>query len=345
MTGDGVPDLLLTQSELLGVYYCKNGQYQAQWLISDYVTIFPPAIVAITDMNHDGINEIMALNGDDRGRDVYVFSWDGSGFQSLLNLNYGSGSCSHLLGPDSWAYAQDINGDGTLELVLKQGIPIWDEYVSGLPWRKEIRTCTWDGSTFVLTHTEITDPPQYRFQAVQDGDRASLAGDDAKALDLYQQAIFSDTLQAWSQDRYFHELDLYQQTLDPQVTPRPLPAPGLAEYPGLAAYARYRIMLLYMVRGDLADAKTVYDTLETKFPAGQIGHPDAEMATAFWSEYQTSQSVAQACGQAIDYATHYPVEVLAYLGTIDYSLKLFGTQPTFGDQSLIYTPQAVCPFH
>jgi hypothetical protein len=287
-------------------------------------------------MNRDGVNEIMTLDGDDRIREVYVFEWDGSAFQAL---NMSSGNCSGLLGPESWPYAQDTNGSSTMDLVLKQGIPIWSEYTDGLPWRKETRTCTWDGSAFVLTRTEITTPPEYRFQAVQDGDRASLAGDYPKALDLYQQAVFSDTLQAWSFDRFLYEGELPNQNSPGAPTLMPLPTPDPAEYPSLAAYARYRILLLYSLRGDLTDAKTVYDTLQAKFPAGQVGHADAELATAFWTSYQASHSIAQACAQAIADAAQHPVEVLAYLGRSDYS------QTPFGDQSLEYTPQDICPYH
>src|SRR5205823_14407 len=116
------------------------------------------------------------------------------------------------------------------------------------------------------------------------------------------------------------------------------PAPDPSEYPSLSAYARYRIMLLYVVRGDLSDAKTVYDTLQAKFPAGQVGHVHTEVATAFWNAYQASHSVAQACTQAIAYAAEHPADVLAYLGRSDYS------KYPFGDQSLIYRAADVCPF-
>jgi hypothetical protein len=344
VTGDGVPDLLITTPGFMDVLICQNGQYQVQRLISDTLHfVSQPLIVNIVDMNGDGVAEIIAIAGDARLGIVYVLEWDGSLFQ-LLNQDFSGGRnypdpCSDLLGPTSWVYAVDTDHNGLLSLVFKQSIPIAADYLDGLPWRKETRTCVWNGSTFELAHTEITDPPQYRFQAVQDGDRASLAGDYPKALDLYQQAIFSDTLQAWSFDRFLYEGELPDQTNPGAPTLMPLPTPDPVEYPSLAAYARYRILLLYVIQGDLTDAKTVYDTLQAKFPTGQVGHADAEMAVAFWDDYQASHSVAQACAKTIDYATLHPTDVLAYLGRSDFS------QTPFGDQSLIYTPQAVCPFH
>jgi hypothetical protein len=237
----------------------------------------------------------------------------------------------------SWAYAIDTDGNGTLELVLKQDIPILSEYSMFLPWRKEERTCMWDGGAFVLTHVELS-PPEYRFQAVQDGDRASLAGEYDKALELYQQAIFSDKLDWWTFERRVHEIGVYGQEFVIKPTPIPSLLPDPLEYPNLAAYARFRILLLHLLRGYLPEAQTVYATLQEKFPAGQPGHAYAELAAAFWDEYQASQSMGLACGKAIEYATAHPVEILAYLGNSDYS------ETYFGQQSLDYQPEDVCPF-
>ncbi len=311
-----------------------GGQYQMKGLIYETYHYAQPVIVTIQDMNLDGVNEIMAIAGDDRFRNVFLIQWGGSEFQ-MLNLDpvLGFSACSELYGP-SWAYALDTDDNGTLELVLKQTIPIWSEYTDGLPWRKETRTCTWNGVSYVLTRTEIDTPPEYRFQAIQDGDRATLAGDYARALDLYQQAIFSDKLDWWSHDRRRYEVDAggYKPTPIPSLSPDP------AEYPMLAAYARYRIMLLHTVRGYLSDAEIVYKTLQDKFPQGQVGHAYAEMATAFWDEFRLSKNLEQACAKAVEYATLHPVDVLSYLGNSEYST------PYFGDQSLKYTPEDVCPF-
>jgi hypothetical protein len=293
--------------------------------------------VSIIDMNRDGLPEIIAMAGDDRIREIRVFEWGSTQF-SLLNTT-GPGDCSTLLGPESWPFALDANSDGQLELVLKQGIPIWSEYSDGLPWRTETRTCSWNGAAFVLTETELTSPPQFRFQAVQDGDRASLAGDYASALDSYQQVIFNDKLEPWSLNRYFYEAAIVAPGEGGTRTPIAIPAADPAEYPTLAAYARYRMMLVYVVRSELADARTTYDTLQAQAPSGRAGHAEAELASAFWNNFQTTGSVAQACASAIDYTAQHPADVLAYLGTSEYS------ETPFGSQSLEYVPASVCPFH
>jgi len=334
ITGDGVLDLLLTDSNTMYALICQNGQYQGNILIGETYHFEQPVIVDIKDMNLDGVPEIIAVAGDSRIQIVTVHEWDGSEFQSLIQDVAGSfpQTCSDLLG-SSWVYAQDMDGYGTLELVLKQGIPIWTEYATGLPWRKETRTCTWNGNAFVLTQIEIDTPPEYRFQAVQDGDRAARAGEYDQALSLYQQAISSSKLLGWSQD-----WKIYEQELTLASTPQPTPLPDPAEYTNLAAYARFRILLLHIVQGNVSDAETVYDTLQQEYPGGQTGHAYAEMAAAFWNEYQKEQNMGQACAKAIEYATGHPAETLSYLGDGEYAVA------DYGDQSLEYKPEDLCPF-
>ncbi len=336
ITGDGIPDLLLTDSNTMDAFVCQNGQYQGKNLIYETYHFTQPVIADIKDMNLDGVDEIIAIEGDERIRIVIVLEWDGNRFQPL-NLDRGSvwnplQSCSDLLGP-SWAYAQDTDNNGTLELVLKQGIPIGPEYGMGLPWRKETRTCTWNGTAFVLTQRKIDTPPEYRFQAVQDGDLAARAGKYDQALSLYQQAIFSDVLQGWSQAQRN-----YEQEFDLIPTPRSTPIPDPAEYANHAAYARFRVLLLHVVQGYLPEAETVYSTLQEQYPEGRIGHAYAEMAAAFWNEYQKERNIGQACAKAVDYAIEHPTETLSYLGNGEYAIMYFG------DQSLEYKPEDLCPF-
>jgi hypothetical protein len=283
LTGDGVPELLLTASQSSVVYLCKEGQYRSMHLISETYHFTTPVIISIKDINRNGIPEIIFGAGDLRFQFYTVYEWDGSDFQVL---NEDSDGCSILMGEST---IETVDNGKTIELLLKQGIPIWSEYSEGLPWRKETRTCIWNGTAFVFTKTQLA-PPEYRFQAEQDGDRATLAGEYDKAFSFYQQAIFDDKLDWFSQDRRLAELN---------AAPGVYPTPDQsmrdgAEYPNLAAYSYFRIMLLHIKRGFLPEAKTIYNTLQQKYPEGQPGHAYAEMATAFWQTYTSSKSMEQA---------------------------------------------------
>lgn len=123
--------------------------------------------------------------------------------------------------------------------------------------------------------------------------------------------------------------------LDPfsnQPTPTP-PAPDPTEYPRLAAYAYYRMLILHTFLGEMDSAQVKYATLQEKFPAESPGHPYVEMATDFWNAYQSSGRMYDACAAAIAYADAHP-EILIPLGS-DYH----------GWQSHQYQPADVCPFH
>ena len=112
----------------------------------------------------------------------------------------------------------------------------------------------------------------------------------------------------------------------------------MIEYPNLSAYAHFRILLLHIIRGNTNEAKKEFNTLKESFQPDQPGYAYLELATAFWDEYQKSANIEDACTKAIEYAEMYPVEVLSYLGNGEYA------RAYFGDQSLDYEPDDVCPF-
>ena len=119
-----------------------------------------------------------------------------------------------------------------------------------------------------------------------------------------------------------------------ELTPTSYPTPVFhsAEYPQLAAYAYYRIMLLHVGQNYEADADTVYQTLKQKFSNDPYGRPYFEMATAFWEAYQSTHKMYDGCAAAIQYAAEHP-EILIPLGSDHH-----------GSQSHIYVPADVCPF-
>jgi hypothetical protein len=196
--------------------------------------------------------------------------------------------------------------------------------------RFETLVFSWNGSTYELAK-ESFPPPAFRIQAVYDGDWETLNNGFDKALISYQTVIDDLTLEFWS-----HARSLYEQrngeSRGASILTDPTPVPDLTEYPRLAAYAYYRIMLLHLVQNHESDASTVYNTLQEKFSNDQYGRPYFEMATAFWNAYQSTHKMYDGCAVAIQYAVEHP-EISTPLGS-DYH----------GSQSHIYKPEDVCPF-
>ena len=119
-------------------------------------------------------------------------------------------------------------------------------------------------------------------------------------------------------------------------SPNPqLPPSDPFEYPNLAAYSRYRIMLIHLAHGYKSDSQTVFDTLQKLFPPGEPGHAYAEMAQIFWDEYAGTQNMARSCDKAIQFATAHPEEIFTYLESSAY-----------GWQRIEYQAQLemLCPF-
>ena len=73
---------------------------------------------------------------------------------------------------ESWEI-KDIDQNGTLELILRGGIEThWDFIVHG-PHQPFMQIYSWNGEGFVLDDLQI-GPPEYRFQAVHNGDLYTL---------------------------------------------------------------------------------------------------------------------------------------------------------------------------
>ncbi|MCI0554296.1 MAG: hypothetical protein L0287_25400 [Anaerolineae bacterium] len=131
-----------------------------------------------------------------------------------------------------------------------------------------------------------------------------------------------------------HDFWVYHSNYFQEPTPTASPSlqSDLSEYPRLAAYAYYRIMLLHFVQGNDSEATITYNALQQKFGSDPYGRPYVEMATAFCNADQSTYKMYDGCAAAIEYAVEHP-EILIPLGS-DYH----------GSQSKIYKPEDVCPF-
>lgn len=227
---------------------------------------------------------------------------------------------------------KDIDNDGLMEFLWSGNTPFqgsWEWNVNG-PWRLDMHLYKWNGVTFVLSPIEYSTP-DFRFQALQDGDRYVLENKYEKALSLYQDVILNNQLGWWSPKRYSQQHDIALILGTSLATPT-LVAPDMSEYPSLASYAYYRIMLLQLVQGQETEANQTYQTLQDAFGNDIYAKLYIEMATAFLEAYEINKSMYDGCAAAIQYAVVHP-EILIPLGS-DYH----------GWQAKIYKPEDVCPF-
>ena len=335
LTNDSVPELAIGLTAFY-IFGCKNGRYEKIFELPPDGRLIPPHILFTKDNNRNGLPELTLLIGtwSQGGRAYQIYEWNGTQFHNLVlpdDPNYPDLAELWVEAMNGGIFYQDLNHAKVNEIILNSGVPDWTIYFEGLPWRNKQTIYQWNGKNYVPMHFEFATP-EFRFQAIQDGDLATNQFEFDKALSLYQDAIFSDKLKYYSADIRKNLQDNWMaQVGNVRPTPTPYP-PDLTEYPRLAVYAYYRIILLHLVQGHESDATTVYNTLQQKFGNDQYGHPFVEMATAFWEAYQSMHKMYDGCAAAIQYTAEHP-EILTPLGS-DYH----------GWQSHIYVPADVCPF-
>jgi len=335
VTGDGVPELLLKDFGItprLRVFTCKNGGYEMltpKFSIND--DEFSGLSYSIHDINQNKLAEIVVVKRNFSGSGFYsvdILEWNEDGFTNLLQGWIGMEGLRSV-------NIEDFDLDGMRELEFVGGLPDNDGFSMEYPLRVTKEIIGWNGSEFILKNTFL-GAPQYRFQAIQDADKFVLLGNYQKAVSFYQDAIFSQELDWWSEERkMMSSFWLKYESYNPFHTERislPVETPDPTEYLRLAAYAYYRMIILHTFLGETDAAQIKYATLQEKFPAESPGHPYAEMATDFWNAYQSSGNMYNACAAAITYADAHP-EILFPLGS-----------GYHGWQSHTYTPADVCPF-
>jgi hypothetical protein len=301
-------------------YTCNNSAYKVQTLWDGDPYAAWIKIAPMKDLNRNGISEIVVTAIDV----LLVLEWNGDIFEEILRID-GDGSSEFTI--------KNIDKDSMQEIILYRDDPFRGIMSAEFPWRHYVSTYKWNGISYVRD-SQIFDAPVYRFQAIQDGDRYLLQGNYQKAMELYQDTIFSNELGWWSPEKRNYEFAIYNTPSDEKgnSTPFSTPETDLTEYPRLAAYAYYRMVILHTFLGETEAAQVKYATLQEKFPAGSPGHPYVEMATDFWNAYQSGGRMYDACAAAIAYADAHP-GILVPLGS-DYH----------GAQSHTYTPADVCPF-
>jgi hypothetical protein len=330
---DGVSEVVYT-GLLRNAYIilgCKDGTYQN---LLHFAGDSGAGLADTLDLNKNGMPEVILNDFVHYGYvDISIFEWDGNKYHSLIQVPYyNSTEFSDWVSTTEYPKFMDIDQDGLKEIVLVfyRLCGGFGDFCDGTPRRQETKVLAWNGKNYVVQKNYYA-PAQYRFQAIQDGDATSSKKEYDKAISLYQEAIFSDMLKSYS----LEISDNLRAQYDTQygTTPTPTPHPiAVDEYPKLAAYAYYRILLLHLVQEQEAEAASTYQTLQDTFGTDPYAAPYVEMATAFWEAYQPTKKMYDGCAAAIQYAVEHP-EILIPLGSDHH-----------GWQAKIYQPADVCPF-
>ncbi len=317
ITNDTVSELFVTIGYSHFVLRCESKEYQIIYSREDVIS---GTKLSLSDWNKNSILELqvsIAPCVDTYCPEMWLYEWDGKKLKTLVHNT------------DDIISTDDVNEDGITEII---GVEYpWSAEYDLRPIGREIkRIYFWDG--YFFNPQKIFADATYRFQVIQDADWGVINGNYDEAFRLYDNAVNKVALEWWSPEREKYEIEQTDARLNFQPTPPNQPSIDPTEYPRLAAYAYYRMVILHTFLGEMEAAQVKYATLQEKFPAGNPGHPYVEMATDFWNAYQSSGKMYNACAAAIAYADAHP-EILTPLCS-DYH----------GWQSHTYVPADVCPF-
>lgn len=345
MNNDSIPEVLAFQLDMIyeSVYLfaCINGKYEERFGHYDTVATEQIEIMTVSDLNRNGVPEIVVKEIGCFGLRcgaVFIVEWDGKKFTHLVKGDYFTDrplDYADLADPYE-IYLKDIDNDGIPELVWIGGLPsaYHGEHWSYYPSRIETHVYRWDGTSYSALPI-IYDAPEFRFQAVQDGDRYTKRGEYNKALTSYQLAIESNDLEWWTESRWINIMDQKGiKTCIERGTPCPPLLPDSKERPTLSAYSIYRITLVHLLMSNPDEAEKTYNNLLETYSSNSSVYPVVQMATLFWNEFQVSHNIGEACTKVVAYAADYP-NILKIVS---------GSQHSFQSIDYEYKPEEFCPF-
>ncbi len=218
-----------------------------------------------------------------------VLGWEDAGFVSLMG--------DRLQMPHPAYTLVNLDGDAALEI---QAVGGQIASVGAGPQRTMTEMWDWNGAQFVKV-SEAVSPPEYRIHAVHDADDLLVSGDLAGASEMYNRVIADEALRDWL-------LEIGVEKPDDRAN--------------LVAYARYRIVIANVRRGDVASAQAAFDRLSADFPAGAPGHEYQQLAQVFWTKYQQTNSLGAACLAANAHAND-ETDVLDGLNAFGYANRQY----------------------
>jgi len=327
-TGDGVPEvfvvLLDPQSEDyvpqpgdLYIFGCQEGAYRLFYQAGYKRDQGAPIAASADDINGNYVNDLVytVKTCTDLGCE---------GKTSILEWNITLGNFSSLLANEITTVepevvVSDVDEDGLTEVSVTSGI-IGNPNAG--PQRKTTSIYKWDGTLYVLAQV-LKSPAQYRIHVIYDGDDALAARDYGAAVEAYKKAYTDEELKGW-------------QYAD--------------EYQYLSAFARYRLMLAYVLKNSIDQAQATHDELIAQYGppapppppegeatatptpyAGQLpGVEFANMADLFWQNFALNRDVSRGCSLVINYARS--------------DTKMLNVLNSFGYANRQYRPEDMCPF-
>jgi hypothetical protein len=337
ITGNGTPEMVVlinnniqpgpTQDDgAIFIIGCRSGKFQ---IVLQKLMRGSPIEMEEQDVNNDGFMEWVVLFGaiDDfhEYNGQMVLGWNGNTITDLLNGSHAEEAVDYFsTSTDQHRLdVRDIDGNGTQEILA------WShQYCHGGDagdcgaFREAFDIFMWLDGEYRKLRTEY-DPPQYRFQAVLDGDNYTYYGLYEKAIDMYRRAVLDDALKS---------ANLADMHKDGQFRGVSDHAPGQNEPESMRAYATFRWLVNELKIGHPGISADLLSAIRTNYPSGTSGYPYREMAETFWTEYKMNSDLGIACQKVRDWLPDHVAEIL-------YIFSNYGSN--YPGPSI----ESICPFY
>jgi len=232
-----------------------------------------PVIYSVTDVNRDARPEVFLTTSECGAHTCHLYVY-AVAYRSGLYVSIVADSASgpSILVPmaDNQLRIEDIDGDGTMELLLRQGLIA---SAGAGPQREATRRYKWDGKVFALASVEY--------------DAANYQG-----YSLYY--LNRDADDAFTRREYSGAAALYLEALDQPDLPA-FYTPGNSGE--LRAYARFRIGLSLAAMGDGPSALAALDRTVAADPAAL----HSLLAQRFRDAYAPASDLVAGCAGALTF--------------------------------------------
>lgn len=281
------------------ILLCRAGRYELAHFVREGPEWRALVVHRAHDLDADGRADLLVGRWTCGAHTCFdqlqVLMWRDEGFENRF-----SGASDDLPYPDIGV--RDPVGGGSNPIVVT-GTGIGS--VGAGPYRPRERVWDWDAAVDLYQVSEDRLlPAEYRVHALHDADQAYRERDMAAARELYQRVMEDGSLLDWEESG----------------------VRGME----LAGYARFRMVLVSLIQGDVSGAELSYNELRDSHPAGSAGAGFAQMGAVFWEVWEATGKIEAACAAARAFADAQPELVLRPL---DYGYA----NPT-------YTAEDICPW-
>jgi hypothetical protein len=310
LTGDKKNDVVVSFLEpdpqtvpppgALLVYICRGDQYTLAHIELSDNFLSAPRILRLQDLNADGSADLLFSSTTCGAHTCFestqILAWNGVDFEPRLD-----GGTDDLPSPD--LQITDYDRDGVYDIEMTAG---GFSSVGAGPQRSLTRIWEYNpGSGLWEPSQQILGTSDYRIHILHDADAASRNGEYQVALVLYDQVINNPDLLDW--------MEKEEEKLN------------------IGAYARYKLVVVYALQGNLERAQSFLDEIDSVYSVNIPQRVYIDMAIEFLIAYEQGGQEA-GCLAAHQFAALNAGQVLSPLGSL-----------TFGYANPDYTPLDVCP--